>query len=156
MWRRVLEREVIQRRHWEEEVLRDRRRRDLESASGPSVPNIAVDFAVRMARADDGGADDDLGTFLAIVDSRTGCVRAIASETKGATDYLAISVANFVKNLSVRRFRLRCGNEPSIMAEEENVKAKMLDTVVVGSTPRRNSASNGLAERAIRTRGEQL
>ena len=36
MWRRVLEREVIQRRRWEEEVLRDTRRRDLESAVGPS------------------------------------------------------------------------------------------------------------------------
>ena len=115
-----------------------------------------MDFPVRKARADDGGADDDLVTFLAIVDSSTGCVRAIASETKGATDYLAISVANFVKNLFVGRFRLRCGNEPSIMAVEENVKAKMLDTVVVESTPRRNSASHGLAERAIRTQGEQL
>ena len=42
-------------------------------------PIIAVDLAVREARADDGGADDDLGRFLAIVDSSTGCVRATAS-----------------------------------------------------------------------------
>ena len=71
-------------------------------------PIIAVDFAVRKARADDGGADDDLETFLAIVDSSTGCMRAIASETEGATDYLASSVADFVKNFFVGRFRLRC------------------------------------------------
>ena len=57
-----------------------------------------MDFSVRKARADGGGADDDLGTFLAIVDSSAGCMRAIASETKGATDYIASSVADFVKN----------------------------------------------------------
>ena len=45
-------------------------------------PIIAVDFSVKKARADDGGADDDVGTFLAIIDSSTGCTRAIASETK--------------------------------------------------------------------------
>ena len=38
MWRRALEREVIERRHLEEEALLDRRRRDLESAMGPTIP----------------------------------------------------------------------------------------------------------------------
>ena len=52
---------------------------------------------MRKARADGGKPDDDLGTFLAIVGSDTGCMRAIASETKGATDYLASRVADFVK-----------------------------------------------------------
>ena len=131
MWRRVLEREVIERRHLEEEALLDGRRRDLESAIDPTVPKtlkgpdaptesertaheithlppapwwetcilgrginalhvrptplerddrpiIAMDFAVRKARAEHGGVD---GTFLAIVDSSTGCMRATASET---------------------------------------------------------------------------
>ena len=35
---REREREVIERRHVEEEALTDRRRRDLESATGPTVP----------------------------------------------------------------------------------------------------------------------
>ena len=56
-----------------------------------------MNFAMIKARPDDGGADDDLGTFLAVVDLSSGCMRAIASETKGATDYLASSVADFVK-----------------------------------------------------------
>ena len=75
-----------------------------------------MDFTVRKAGADDGKADDDRGTFLAIVDPSTGCMRAIASETKGATDHLASAVADFVKNLFVGRFRLRCDNDHSIMA----------------------------------------
>ena len=57
----------------------------------------------------------------------------IASETKGATDYLASSVAAFVKNRFVGKFRLRCDSEPSIVAVAEKVKAKMPDTVVVGN-----------------------
>ena len=44
-------------------------------------PIIAVDFAVRQARANDGKADDDLETFLATVYSSAGCMHAIASET---------------------------------------------------------------------------
>ena len=91
-----------------------------------------MDFTVRNR-----GADDDLGTFPAIVDSSTGCMRAVASETKGATDHLASSVADFVKTCWVGRCRLRCDNEPSIMAVAESVKAKMLDTAVVGSAPSR-------------------
>ena len=39
---------------------------------------------------------------------------ATVSETEGATDYLARSVADFVKNLFVGRFGVRCDNEPSI------------------------------------------
>ena len=38
MWRRELEREVIERRHLEEEALLDRRRLDLESTIDPTVP----------------------------------------------------------------------------------------------------------------------
>ena len=38
MWRRVLEREVIERRHLDEEALLDSRRLDLESTIDPSVP----------------------------------------------------------------------------------------------------------------------
>ena len=38
IWRRVLEREAIERRHLEEGALLDRRRRDLESAIDPTVP----------------------------------------------------------------------------------------------------------------------
>ena len=49
---------------------------------GHERPITAMDFAVREARADDGGVDDDLGTFLGIVDSSTRCTRAKASETK--------------------------------------------------------------------------
>ena len=60
-------------------------------------------------------------------------MRAIASGTQGATDS--------------GRFSLRCDNEPSIVALAEKVQAKMPDTVVVESTPRHSSASNGLAQR---------
>ena len=38
MWRRVLQKEMIERRHLDEEALLDRRRRVLESATGPTVP----------------------------------------------------------------------------------------------------------------------
>ena len=111
---------------------------------------------MRKARADDGRADDYLGTFLASVDSSTGCMRATASETEGATVYLASSVADFMRNLFAGRFRPRCDEEPSIMAVAETVKAKMPYRVVVESSPRHSSASNGLAARASRTIGEQL
>ena len=100
-------------------------------------PIIAMDF----------GVDDGLGTFLALVDSSTGCMRAISAESKWAADHLASSVG---------RFRLRCGNETSIMAVTQTVNALMPDCVVVENTPRHSSASNGLAERATRTNGEQL
>ena len=141
MWRLLLEREPIERRHLEDQVLLDRRRRDLENAIDPTVPRtlkgpdattesertareiihlppalwcatcvlgrdietphviIAMAFAVRKARAEDGGVDDDLETYLAIVDSSADCMRAIPAETQGATDDLASSVADFVKKL---------------------------------------------------------
>ena len=38
VWRRALEREAVERRHMDEEALRDRRRRDVESAIDPTVP----------------------------------------------------------------------------------------------------------------------
>ena len=38
MWRRVLGREAIERRHLDEQSLLDRRRRDLESAIETTVP----------------------------------------------------------------------------------------------------------------------
>ena len=38
-------------------------------------------FAARKARADDGRADDDLGTLLAIVDSSTGCRRVTSDKS---------------------------------------------------------------------------
>ena len=135
MWRRLLEREAIERRHLEDQALLDRRRRDLENAidpiapgtmKGPDAPTesertpheiahlppalwcetcvsgrgietphvrltpsklderpiIAMDVAVRKARAENGGVDDDLDTCLAIVDSSTDCMRAISAETK--------------------------------------------------------------------------
>ena len=71
-------------------------------------------------------------------------MRATASETKKrATDDLASSVADFVEDLFVGRFRRRGDNEPSIMAVAERVKAKTRDT----QAPRHGSANNGLAER---------
>ena len=103
-----------------------------------------------------GRVDDDLGTFLVIVDSSTSCMRAMSAETKGATDCHASSVADFVKQLFVGRFRLRCDNETSIMVVAEKVKAIMPHRVVVESSPRYSSSSNGLAERAIQKIGEQL
>ena len=51
-------------------------------------------------------------------------MRAIASETKGATDCPASSVADFVKNLFVGKFRLRCDKEPSIMAVAEKSESE--------------------------------
>ena len=80
---------------------------------------IAIDFAVGKAQAEDGEVDHDLGTFLSIVDSSTGCMRAISAERKGATDCRASSVADFVKQLFVGRFRIRCDNETSIMVVAE-------------------------------------
>ena len=44
-----------------------------------------------------GRVDDDLGTFLGIVDPSTGCTCAISAETKGPTNFLASSVADFIK-----------------------------------------------------------
>ena len=41
-----------------------------------------------------GRVDDDLGTFLGIVDSNTGCTCAISAETKGTIDLCASSVAD--------------------------------------------------------------
>ena len=59
----------------------------------------------------------------------------------------ARSVADFVNNLFVGKFMLRCDNEPSITAVAEKVKVKMPDRVEVEN---RDTASNGFAERAIR------
>ena len=61
-----------------------------------------------------------------------------------------------MKHLFVGRFRLRCDNEPSIRVVADKAKSKMPDRVEVETSPRHSSASNGLAERAIRTNREQL
>ena len=98
-----------------------------------------MDFAARKARADDGRADDDLGTCLTIVNSSTGCMRAMASETNGATDDFASSVADFVNTFFVGRFRMRCDNELSNMAVAEKEKATMSDGVVVAQLSEQRS-----------------
>ena len=53
--------------------------------------------------------------------------RAISAENKGTTDYLASSVADFVKKLFVGTSRLRRDDETSIVAVAEKVKAQMRD-----------------------------
>ena len=61
-------------------------------------PISAMDFAVRKGRADDGGADDDMWTFQAIVDSSTVCTPATASEKiKEPQITFSSSVASIVK-----------------------------------------------------------
>ena len=98
-------------------------------------PIIAMDFEVRKARAEDGGVDGDLGKFLAIVGSSTGCMRAVSAETRGVKDCLASSVSDFVKHLLlVGRFRLRCDSETAIKAVAKNAKPKMSDRVLVEIT----------------------
>ena len=104
-----------------------------------------MDLELRKARADDGGADDDLGD---ISGNRRLEHRMYASDS--VRDHLASSAADFVKNLFVGKLRLRCDNDPSIWAAAETVKA-VTDTIVVESTPRHSSASNGLAQRTIWT-----
>ena len=47
----------------------------------------------------------------------TGCM-------EGGTDCLASSVADFLKNLFVGKFRLRCDKEPSIMAVAEKSESE--------------------------------
>ena len=66
------------------------------------------------------------------------------------------SVADFVKILVAGKFRLHFDSEPSIMAVVEKVTPIMPDRVVVDNSPRHNSTSNGIAERAIRTNGKEL
>ena len=66
-----------------------------------------MNFVVRKARAEDGGVDDDRSTFLAIVGSSTGCMRAISAETHGVTDCHASSLAGFVKHLFDGSLRLQ-------------------------------------------------
>ena len=90
-----------------------------------------------------GEVDVDLGIFLAVVHPNTG----LHARDGYATDYLASSVADFVKNLFVGRFRLRCDDDRSTL-EGEDAQWRVLRED--------SSASNALAERAIRTLGEQL
>ena len=78
-------------------------------------------------------------------------MRAIASETQGPTDNLASSAADFVNNLFVGSFRLRCHNEPLIMAVAKKVKAKMPDRVVVETSQRQRVASHSSGQRVTET-----
>ena len=61
-------------------------------------------------------------------------MRAMAAETKGATDDLASLVADFVKKTFCWRVQSALRQRTSIMAVAEKVKAKMPDTVVVGES----------------------
>ena len=103
-----------------------------------------MDFAVRKARAEDGEVDDDLGTFLAIVDSSTGCMRAISAETEGATDCRASSVADFVEHLLfVGRFRLRCGKRKCL---DQSGGGKYTTIQFYEQRPRRASNARQIGE----------
>ena len=85
---------------------------------------------------------------MAIVDSSIGCLRAIASETRSRR--LPCNLGGRLReNLFAWRFSLRCDTDTRPWA-------KMLGTQVLGRAPRHSSASNGFAEWAIRTVGEQL
>ena len=78
-------------------------------------------------------------------------MRAIASETKGASLPCKLSCR--------RRGKSVCQKVVDAMRQrtlDHGGGAKMLDTVVVESTPRHSTASNVLAERVSRTTGEQL
>ena len=77
-------------------------------------------------------------------------------EQWGASDYIGSAVADFAQSLFVGRFRLRCDNEPVVLAVAEKVKEKFPESVLLETTPHHSSASTGLAERAVRAIGEQV
>ena len=68
-------------------------------------PSVAVGFELRKARSDDGRTDDSVWQSSARAPVTCEPWR---QRQKGTTDNLASSVADFVKNLFVGRFRLRC------------------------------------------------
>ena len=107
----------------------------------PSLPWIFAAWCV----------DDDMETFLAIVDS----MHASDSVRDKMSHCLPCKLSGRLreKKLFVGKFRLRCDNDSSIMVVAEKVKAKMHDTVVAKRTPRHSSASNS---DNWRTTGEQL
>ena len=83
-------------------------------------------------------------------------VRTVAAKRKGATDDIASSVIDFVKNLSVEKIRLACDDEPSIMSAAGTAREKCQSLVVIETTPRHISASNGLTKTTVTSTSEQL
>ena len=105
---------------------------------------IAMDFAARKARADDGEAEDDLGDI-------TGN-RRFEHWMQASDSVRDIRSHRLPCRLSGRlREELVCrkARNPRTWRWWRKVKAKMPDTVVVKSTPRHSSASNGLAEQEL-------
>ena len=97
-----------------------------------------------------------MGTTLVLTDYTTGLIRAIPMVGKHQADYAASGVTGFIRSLYVGKCRLRCDNEPAIMAVATRVKEKLPDRLLVENSPKYSSSSNGAAERAIRTLNEQL
>ena len=122
-----------------------------------AVPLISMDCGkVKATGASIDAVEGEMGTTLVVKDYTTGMLRAIPMAGKNQADYAAASVVHFVRSLYVGRCRLRCDNEPAIMAVATRVKEKLPDRLLVENSPKYSSSSNGAAERAIRTLNEQL
>ena len=101
------------------------------------TPLISMDFGVVKATGDTiEDVEKDMGTTLVVMDDTTGLIRAIPMAGKHPADYAATGVTGFIRSLYVGKCRLRCDNEPSIVAVAVKVKEKLPDRVVVEHSPK--------------------
>ena len=83
-------------------------------------------------------------------------VAAVPVEKKGVTPYLRASLQYFMNSLFHQKCRLRTDKEPAMVAVASDLVSHMEGRLVAEQAPTHSSASNGLAERAVRSISEQV
>ena len=88
---------------------------------------------------------------LLVKDASTKVLFAISVPQKGVHKYVVDRVCRFLDSLGYKRIRLRCDNEPSILALREAIKDCWTGEAIIDNTPKGEHQANGSVESGVRT-----
>ena len=116
------------------------------------VPQIVMDYCFMK-----GDEDEDTVAIQVAKDRRTRMVFAHVIPRKGlASKHGANELLKDIEKLGYKEIILKGDNEPAIRSVQEEVKKRREEPTLLENSPVGDSRSNGAAERAVQSVGEQI